>query len=143
MFTQPNILALRLMVVALCMSLHVPGARAASERSAFHLSTEFYGPLGYANPDAALNLQNGMANMVAFWPPADVGMQRFVMSHVVRLNFHLQGATRVDNHSAASIESQRLAASRICLAQPASLATRRRAIELLARVRYEDLPPPA
>jgi len=31
----------------------------------------------------------------------------------------------------------------ICLAQPASLATRRRAIELLARVRYEDLPPPA
>ncbi len=119
MFTQPNILTLRLMVVALCVSLHVPGARAESERSAFHLSTEFYGPLGYANPDAALNLQNGMANMVAFWPPADVGMQRFVMSHVVRLNFHLQGATRVDNHSAASIESQRLAASRICLAQPA------------------------
>jgi hypothetical protein len=30
----------------------------------------------------------------------------------------------------------------VCLAQPASLATRRRAIELLARVRYEDLPPP-
>src|SRR5258707_9263852 len=87
------------MVVAVCVSLHVPGARAESERSAFHLSTEFYGPLGYANPDAALNLQNGMANMVAFWPPADAGMQRFVMGHVVRLNFHLQGATRVDNHS--------------------------------------------
>jgi len=31
----------------------------------------------------------------------------------------------------------------VCLAQPASLATRRRAIELLARVRYEDPPPPA
>jgi hypothetical protein len=33
----------------------------------------------------------------------------------------------------------------VCLAQPASLAIRRRAIELLARVRYEDedLPPPA
>jgi len=31
----------------------------------------------------------------------------------------------------------------VCLAQSASLATRRRAIELLARVRYEDLPPPA
>jgi hypothetical protein len=29
----------------------------------------------------------------------------------------------------------------VCLAQPASLATRRRAIELLARIRYEDLPP--
>jgi hypothetical protein len=29
-----------------------------------------------------------------------------------------------------------------CLAQPASLATRHRAIELLARVRYEDPPPP-
>jgi hypothetical protein len=31
-------------------------------------------------------------------------------------------------------------AIRICLAQPASLATRHRAIELLARVRYEDAP---
>jgi hypothetical protein len=32
-------------------------------------------------------------------------------------------------------------AMRACLAQPASLATRHRAIELLARVRYEDSPP--
>jgi hypothetical protein len=31
---------------------------------------------------------------------------------------------------------------RTCLAQPASLATRHRAIELLARVRYEDPPAP-
>jgi hypothetical protein len=34
-------------------------------------------------------------------------------------------------------------AIRTCLAQPASLATRHRAIELLARVRYEGAPPPA
>jgi hypothetical protein len=34
-------------------------------------------------------------------------------------------------------------AIRTCLAQPASLATRHRAIELLARVRYENPPPPA
>jgi hypothetical protein len=34
-------------------------------------------------------------------------------------------------------------AIRTCLAQPASLATRHRAIELLARVRYEDALPPA
>jgi hypothetical protein len=33
-------------------------------------------------------------------------------------------------------------AIRTCLAQPASLATRHRAIELLARVRYEDPPAP-
>jgi hypothetical protein len=33
-------------------------------------------------------------------------------------------------------------AIRTCLAQPASLAARHRAIELLARVRYEDYPPP-
>jgi len=31
-------------------------------------------------------------------------------------------------------------AIRVCLAEPASLATRHRAIELLARVRYEDPP---
>jgi hypothetical protein len=34
-------------------------------------------------------------------------------------------------------------AIRICLAQPASLAIRHRAIELLARVRYEEAPPSA
>jgi hypothetical protein len=34
-------------------------------------------------------------------------------------------------------------AIRICLAQPASLATLHRAIELLARVRYEDCTAPA
>jgi hypothetical protein len=34
-------------------------------------------------------------------------------------------------------------AIRTCLAQPASLATRHRAIELLARVRYEDPLAPA
>ena len=34
-------------------------------------------------------------------------------------------------------------AIRTCLAQPASLATRHRAIELLARVRYEEPPAPA
>ncbi len=34
-------------------------------------------------------------------------------------------------------------AIRVCLAQPASLAFRHRAIELLARVRYEDPQPPA
>jgi hypothetical protein len=34
-------------------------------------------------------------------------------------------------------------AIRTCLAQPASLATRHRAIELLARVRYQDPPVPA
>ncbi len=34
-------------------------------------------------------------------------------------------------------------AVRTCLAQPASLAIRHRAIELLARVRYEDAPPSA
>ena len=106
------------MLVAWCLSLPAPGAHAESDRSAFHLSIEFHGPLGYTNPDAARTLQHGMANMVAFWPPADAGMQRFVTGRDVRLNFHLPGATQVENQSAPSIESQRLAASRICLAQP-------------------------
>jgi hypothetical protein len=92
---------------------------AESERSSFHLSTEFHGPLGYTNPDVARNLRNGMANMVAFWPPADVGMQNFVVAHDVRLNFRLPGAAHVNNDSAGSIETQRLAAARICAAQPA------------------------
>ena len=39
------------MLVALCLSLHSPGVGAESERSTFHLATEFHGPLGYTNPD--------------------------------------------------------------------------------------------
>ena len=42
---------------------------------------------------------------------------------------------------AAADEEALEQAIRACLAQPASLATRHRAIELLARVRYEDAPP--
>jgi hypothetical protein len=53
------------MVVALWVSLHSAGVGAQSERSTFYLSTEFYGSFAYTNPDAARNLQNGMANMVA------------------------------------------------------------------------------
>lgn len=59
-----------------------------------------------------------MANMVSLWPPADEGMQRFLASHAVPLNFNLPAATQVQHESAASIESQRLAAARICAAQP-------------------------
>jgi hypothetical protein len=44
----------------------------------------------------------------------------------------------------ASDDAQALEqAIRTCLAQPASLATRHRAMELLARVRYEDRTTPA
>jgi hypothetical protein len=111
--------ALRSTLVALCLSLHSPGVGAESERSSFQLSTEFHGPLGYINPDVARNLRNGMANMVAFWPPADVGMRNFVVTHDVRLNFRLPGASHVNHESAGSIETQRLGAARICAAQPA------------------------
>jgi hypothetical protein len=44
---------------------------------------------------------------------------------------------------AAGHEQSLEQANMTCLAQPASLASRHRAIELLARVRYEDAPPPA
>jgi hypothetical protein len=60
-------------------------------------------------------------------------------------------ATDAFDDDAAMAELRNLAANdtqaleqaiRTCLAQPASLATRHRAIELLARVRYEDPPAP-
>jgi hypothetical protein len=43
-------------------------------------------------------------------------------------------------HLAADDNQALEQAIRTCLAQPASLATRHRAIELIARVRYEDPP---
>jgi hypothetical protein len=52
-------------------------------------------------------------------------------------------AAMTDLRSLACDDDQALEqAIRSCLAQPASLATRHRAIELLARVRYEDPPTP-
>ena len=62
---------LPVILVASCLSLHPAGARAESERAIFHLSAEFHGPHGYTDPAAAMNLQHGMANMIAFWPPAN------------------------------------------------------------------------
>jgi hypothetical protein len=61
-------------------------------------------------------------------------------------------ATNSFDDGAAMAQLRRLAggdnqaleqAIRTCLAQPASLASRHRAIELLARIRYEDPPAPA
>jgi hypothetical protein len=61
-------------------------------------------------------------------------------------------ATDASDDAAATTEFRTLAAGdnqalegaiRTCLAQPVSLAIRHRAIELLARVRYEDPPAPA
>jgi hypothetical protein len=61
-------------------------------------------------------------------------------------------ATETFDDDMAMVELRQLAAGdepsleqaiRTCLAQPANLATRHRAIELLARVRYEDAPRPA
>jgi hypothetical protein len=46
-------------------------------------------------------------------------------------------------HLAADDNQALQQAIRTCLAQPASLAIRHRAIELLARIRYENPPPPA
>ena len=52
-------------------------------------------------------------------------------------------AAMTDLRSLACDDDQALErAIRSCLAQPASLATRHRAIELLARVRYENPPAP-
>ncbi len=92
--------------------------RAQSERTSFRVSAEFYGPIGYSNPDAASVVGTGMANMVAFWPPADAGMADFIGSRAIPLNFHMQGASHVNGDTAAQIEFQRVAAGRICAASP-------------------------
>ena len=53
------ILVSLLVVISPCRS------DAGSERTTFFLSNEFFGPMGYRNPAAAWNFQNGMTNMLA------------------------------------------------------------------------------
>jgi hypothetical protein len=57
---------------------------------------------------------------------------------VLPADAHAEAAALADLRHLANGDSEALErAIRVCLAEPASLATRHRAIELLARVRYE------
>ncbi len=104
------ILLFLLVVVSTCPS------HAASERTTFFLSNNFYGPRAYTNPDAAQNWTNGMANMLAFYPPVDAGMSTFITSRNAGFMFYMFGATHVHGDSAASIAAESAAAGNICAA---------------------------
>jgi len=104
--------------IALPLFLVVSAAssQAGSERTGFFLSHEFYGPMGYTSPEAALNVQTRMTNMLAFWPPVDAGMTSFITSRLTGFNLYMQGATLVKGDSASAIASQSQSAAGICAA---------------------------
>src|SRR5262249_4969068 len=103
-------------LLVLFVAVFASSAYAQSERTGFFLSHEFYGPMGYTYPEAAWNVQSGMANMVAFWPPADAGMSNFIASQQTGFNLYMQGASRVNGGSASTIASQSQSAAGICAA---------------------------
>src|SRR5262245_34338015 len=105
----PLAISLLLFVGASASSSH-----AQSERRGFFLSHEFYGPMGYTFPEAALNAQSRMTNMLAFWPPVDAGMSSFISSRQTGFNLYMQGASQVNGDSASTIASQSQAANAIC-----------------------------
>ena len=110
--TTWSLAALFFLLVAAAPSL----SHAASERTTFFLANEFYGPLGYTFPEGGWNVQNGMTNMLAFWPPADAGMSNVITSRRTGFNFYMQGASLVKGDSASTIASQSQAAASICAA---------------------------
>ena len=89
-------------------------SHAESERTTFFLSNEFYGPRGYSYPEVGWNFDNGMANMLALWPPADAGMFNVITSRNTGFNLYMQGASHVKGDSAATIASQSQSAAGIC-----------------------------
>src|SRR5262245_59953389 len=94
-------------------------SHAGSERTDFFLSNEFYGPKGYTYPEAGWNVQQSMANMLAFWPPVDSGMSSAITSRNVGFNLYMQGASHVkgptgQTSSVSVIATQSQAAAGIC-----------------------------
>jgi hypothetical protein len=104
------ILLLLLLVIFACPS------HAQSERAGFFLSNEFYGPMGYTYGEVGWNIQNGMMNMVALWPPVDSGMANVVSSRQTGFNLYMPGASQVQGDAASTIANQSQAAASICAA---------------------------
>ena len=103
-------------VLLVFVVLSAAPARAGSERTGFFLSHEFYGPMGYSSPSVALNVQNRMTNMLAFWPPVDAGMSSVITSRLTGFNLYMQGASLVKGDSASTIATQAQSAAGICSA---------------------------
>ena len=79
----------------------------------FYLTQEFYGPGAYTAPQVTTNLNDGMANTVAFFSPVDSGMAQFVAGQSVGLVVNLPGAVAPSGASPGYIDAQRAGMSSI------------------------------
>jgi hypothetical protein len=93
-------------------------ASGAFGQAALNIYQEFYGPRAYTEPAAASNLSSGMATGVAFSPPVDSGMSRFLASRNVNLMLTLAGAALPGGLSADYIETQRGALANLAASLP-------------------------
>src|SRR4030095_3304053 len=108
-----------MLLVLLIAVVFTSPSHAGSERTDFFLSNEFYGPKGYTYPEAGWNVQQSMANMLAFWPPVDSGMSSAITSRNGGFNLYMQGASHGQGptgqtSSASVIATQSQAAAGIC-----------------------------
>jgi hypothetical protein len=89
-----------------------------SERTSFFLRHEMYGAGGYTYPEASLNLSNGLANMMAFHPPIDAGMNSFFAARpTAGFEFFRSAATKINSESTATLAAHHTAAATLCASQ--------------------------
>jgi hypothetical protein len=81
----------------------------------FQFIHEFYGSRGYADPQLALNLRDGMMNGVALWPPVDPGVPS-LSDKVDSVMLRLAGSPGPAGVSAEEIDRQRDAFAGVPLA---------------------------
>jgi hypothetical protein len=74
----------------------------------FEFLHEFYGSLGYTDPEAMRHLQNGSANGLTFTPPVVNGIAQLVAPFKASLMLRLPGASSPAGISDSEIEKQRL-----------------------------------
>src|SRR5262249_48648983 len=87
--------------------LFAAGVALAQAQSGFAFFHEFYGSLGYTDPEAARQLARGSANGLTFSPPVVSGVAQFAQSFGAQLMLRLPDAAAPAGLSNDQIEKQR------------------------------------
>lgn len=91
---------------------------ARAQPAPLRLFHEFYGSLGYTDPQAASQLQSGAANGLTFWPPVVTGVAQFAQLYGARLMLRLPDAASPAAMSDQQIQQQRADLQALAIANP-------------------------
>ncbi len=112
---------LRLRLIALAAATLC--AAHAQQTSGFVFFHEFYGSMGYTDPEAARQLEQGTANGLTFTPPVVGGVAQLAQSFGAKLMLRLPAASSPAGISDDQIEKQRATYAALAAANPQLIFT--------------------